>query len=570
MATMISPYERVPIAEVIPDSMKLRGLAKASVLTGRRRVRVIPQTGQAYNPSGGQSLANILIQDSAGLLDLQSVVLSFRLLTTSANGSLDPAVSAVPDDFAWSIIRRLQVSLNSQLLDDVDYCGRRATMEAYTSCSKSWYETVGTLMGAWKFVSRPEMTFAAASGAAIQNSAAAGALVNASAPAGTVITLTQAPNAGAGGAVTGSSVPGGAIVFNAAGTPQSAIPHPSDVASHLFSATMWFKNVVALSNGAAPPVYSWASNTGNPGGQVFSIPLAMLSHFFRSEQYFPLRNAGQLLIQVLFDQPQNCLYNAGNAQAASYQVSDLNIECDVLTCHPEYTSMLDEICARPEREGLAFGFDAHLVSIAAPSGAATSPGSQQTFTVIASKATQNCRALHWVMQPAASQGRQNYLQQSTYNCNDTNQWQIRIGSVYYPAFPSQGLSRNYMELLGSINSQSPSVGQGNLIDYDSWRATTKSDGTVYGTTAILVGNAPTPDPTLYPFQDKFVSGYSFDNLKHAEVLSADGVSTLAMSGSQIQLDHRCTSVETAGVVFTYAIRFTRSIVFAENGVQIVG
>jgi hypothetical protein len=111
---MVSPYERVPIAEVIPDSMKLRGLAKASVLTGHRRVRVIPQTGQAYKPSGGQSLANILVQDSAGLLDLQSVVLSFRLLTSSANGSLDPAVTAVPDDFAWSIIRRLQVSLNSQ------------------------------------------------------------------------------------------------------------------------------------------------------------------------------------------------------------------------------------------------------------------------------------------------------------------------------------------------------------------------------------------------------------------------------------------------------------------------
>jgi hypothetical protein len=66
---------------------------------------------------------------------------------------------------------------------------------------------------------------------------------------------------------------------------------------------MWYKNVVALSNGAAPPVFSFVNNTGNPGGQVFSIPLAMLSHFFRSEQYFPLRNAGQLLIQILFDQP---------------------------------------------------------------------------------------------------------------------------------------------------------------------------------------------------------------------------------------------------------------------------
>ena len=244
------------------------------------------------------------------------------------------------------------------------------------------------------------------------------------------------------------------------------------------------------------------------------------------------------------------------------------LEVDVVTAHPEYTAMVDEICSRSENEGMAYAFDSHLVSaqnIGQASSVPVASQSQQTFTVIASKATQNCRSLHWVMQPQAGLQTQNWLEQSTFNCNDTNQWQIRIGSVYYPAFPSQGLAKNFMELMSSFNSPTESVGQASVMDQQSWKTTTSSAGAAYSSTAT----GSTPDNQVWHFSDQYVGGYCFDNLKHAEVLSHDGISTLAMSGSQIQLEIRATPLEI-GTVVTYFIRFTRTVLLSENGVQIIG
>lgn len=519
MATYTSPFERSPVEEVVPESMKVRGLSKASILTGRRRVRIIPQTGTAYAPTQGQSLANILIQDSAGMLDLQSCVLSFRLKTLSSDGLTTPASTAVPDDFAWSVLRRLQVSLNSVLCDDIDYVAKRATAEVYASASKSWYNSVGTAMGAWKFLG---------------DSAAVGA-------------------PGSGFPQSGPFAAGYALPKN-------------DVTDKLPATTARFKNVVwdTVANG-------WIAASADGGGQYFSIPMAMLSHFFRQESLFSLRNAGQLYIQLLFASPAEALFvGQGATWSADYRVTDLVLECDIVTAHPEYTAMVDEICSRSENEGMAYAFDSHLASIQQVSGSGPG-GTAQTFTVIASKATQNCRSLHWVLQPQQGLSNQAWMEQSTFNANDTVQWQIRIGSVYYPAFPSQGLSKNFMELMSSYNSPAASVGQATVIDQQSFKTTTSSAGVGYSVTAPIFngGTAQQADNQVFPYSDQYIGGYCFDNLKHAEVLSHDGVSTLAMSGSQIQLEVRCVPAEQ-GTAVTYFIRFTRTVLLSENGVQIIG
>lgn len=524
MSSFVSPYARSPVEEVVPDSMKVRGLSKASILTGRRRIRVIPQTGTAYSPSSGVSLANILLQDSAGMLDLQSCVLSFRLkVTTNGPNPNLPTQTGVPDDFAWSVLRRVQISLNSVLCDDIDYVSKRATAEVYGSASKSWYNSVGTQMGAWKFIG---------------DGAAVGGLPG----------LAQA-----GALSAGFTVP------------------KNDVDDKLAIATARFKNVVYDA-----ATTSWIAANTDGGGQYFSVPMSMLSHFFRQESLFSLRNAGQLYIQLLFASPQEALFVGPAATwSANYVVTDLVLECDIVTAHPEYTSMIDEICSRSESEGLAYAFDSHLVSVQQVSGSGAG-GTQQTFTVIASKATQNCRSLHWVQQPQAGLSTQAWLEQSTFNCNDTNQWQIRIGSVYFPAFPSQGLSKNFMELMSSFNSPTESVGQACVIDAQSWKVTTTSPAATVPNAGMSItapiynnGTAQAADNQVFRYSDQYIGGYCFDNLKHAEVLSHDGVSTLAMSGSQIQLEIRCTPAE-AGTAVTYFIRFTRTVLLSENGVQIVG
>lgn len=518
-----APYQRIPVTEIIPESMKLKGLSKSSILTSRSRVRIVPQTGSKYDPTG-QTQANILIQDRAGLLDLQSCVLSYKLQTSSVGLTPDnsPLQTAIPDDFAWSVIQRLQVSLNSVALDDIDYCGRRATMEVYSSASRSWYSSIGSLFGAWKFVegkaflSSINGTPARAAGAGTQ--------------------LIPDLSVAANGDVTGPAVAVSHVTVDTAGIP-ACIPK-NDVVSKLTWATIWFKNL-SYTNGA------WA-NAGE--GRTFAIPMSMLSHFFRNEQFFPLRNAGQLMIQLYFAPANYCMYKGGAAQDATYNITDMYLECDIVMAHPEYTALLDEICARPENEGYALAFDAHLVSQA-------NPGAGSSVTVIASKATPNLRAMHFTMQPLATIGKQTWFQNSTFNCNDMVQWQMRLGSLYFPAMPSQGLARNFMELANSFNSPAPSVGQASVIDYDNFMGSTSDAGASSLT-------------YLYPHASCYIGGYCFDLMKHGETLSHDGVNTLSQSGSQIALDIRINAGDV-GSVTTY-IRYTRVILFANSGVKADG
>jgi hypothetical protein len=108
MATYQAPFQRDAISEVVPRALELSSLSKSSLLTGRRRIRVIPQTGQTYGASTGTdlgsglpTLANILLQDSAGLLDMQSVVLSMNVqvatktLNASGNAIMKKSVNKI-------------------------------------------------------------------------------------------------------------------------------------------------------------------------------------------------------------------------------------------------------------------------------------------------------------------------------------------------------------------------------------------------------------------------------------------------------------------------------------------
>jgi hypothetical protein len=906
MATYQAPFQRDAISEVVPRALELSSLSKSSLLTGRRRIRVIPQTGQTYGASTGANLgtgkptlANILLQDSAGLLDMQSVVLSMNvkvqtktssttvnaiaktaagyvdvtvnpyaaslgasagLIDASSNTALtaplsaspvssasqafdvidlkddDPLVTAVLDDFAWSVFRRIQISLNSQLVDDLDYCGRRATTEVYQSASPSWYDTIGTIMGGWKLAQGEyvqPLIVAPVSGVLGGSTVVVGSFpiksrvqahqwaayshqlavtntniaVNAVFPsinsAGVptsnlpvtvpdngnfwivlppsvntnsylgpweVVIQCASPAADLSGVVSLTNVsPTGiaswagefavtngtgllkvrainaafgvltvdSLIFENSGTgapvvvnqvvltgprgiavmptvslgsglganaqqalngqtwldgavgalsklghswtqsgpfrgsplavrPICAAPDytatvaRTDVLSKLYSTSAFMKDVFfnralpstaptgacanppLLASGLLETVYlnntanaNWATRATPSDGPKFSIPMGLLSHLFRQEQLFPLRNAGQLIIQIQFADALECCYAGflyprahqalGNAVqdlptfsrpgtiSVGYEVSNLEMECDIVTAIPEYTAILDAICSRPADKGLAIAFDSHLSSLQQVStqnvpkyGQASGNGSSQTFTLIASKGSENVRSFTWTFSPSAGLRSQFYMQNSTFPAYNINQWQIRVGSVYYPAFPSKGLSKNYMEMLSAINSPMPSIGQATLVNYNMYRASTPSydfytpqsvidpancqiitpDG---GGMSVIeswrydpkagvfsqirdatapVANILLQDPATSYMADAYIGSYCFDNLKHAEPLSHDGIDTRAIAGGMIQLDFTCEPLENFAVV--YHIRFTRTIVLAENGVSIVG
>jgi hypothetical protein len=128
----------MPVEEIVPDAAMVKGVSRSSLLTGRRRVRLQPQTGTSASPNG---IIQFVLADSSSLLDLNSVVLSATVTTTgTGDTSLD-------DGPAW--IRRATVSLNGTNIDDTDLANRFCNANVLAGADKSWYAGAGSFAGFW-------------------------------------------------------------------------------------------------------------------------------------------------------------------------------------------------------------------------------------------------------------------------------------------------------------------------------------------------------------------------------------------------------------------------------------
>ena len=47
---VLNSFQGLPVTEVIPAAARVGGVAKSSILTGRRRIRFQPQTGTTAAP----------------------------------------------------------------------------------------------------------------------------------------------------------------------------------------------------------------------------------------------------------------------------------------------------------------------------------------------------------------------------------------------------------------------------------------------------------------------------------------------------------------------------------------
>jgi hypothetical protein len=143
---MNTGFQGLAISEVVPDAIAgmQEGLSKSSLLVSRRKIRFQPQTGTTASPGG---IVQFVLADSSSLLDVNSATISFTVTTTGTNTAAAPCAL----DDGVPMFRRLQVSLNGNLVSDVDHVHRLTNMEVYASADKSWYQSAGSFAGFWKF-----------------------------------------------------------------------------------------------------------------------------------------------------------------------------------------------------------------------------------------------------------------------------------------------------------------------------------------------------------------------------------------------------------------------------------
>lgn len=546
-SALSSPFMADSIAEVVPDVAKVAGrMTMSSVLTGRRRVRLVPQSGQNYGSGASSGVVNILIQDGQAYADLLSACLSFRVAVYDSANPVGAAATPTNvaactlDDGAYSVFRRALISVNSTLMDDIDFLPKKVNAEIYPTVSQVWYNNVGSFLGLWKHNT------------------------NTVAPAGSA-------------SLTG----GTADAFI------SKYDVPSKVVQNA-KKQQGTGNAAGLTASTASPAFQ-------PGQNQYSIPMSLLTSFFRCDTLFPSRNAGQLYVQLNLASAVEAMLCAGpNAPVPSYAISDLTLELDYVDLHPTYLSLMDDLIEEPSGTGVNWAFDAHLVT--SQSIGAASSGQK---SVIVSKASQNMRSLQVIAQPSTALANPKWLAQSTF-CNPGSiDIQYRIGSLYYPAFTAIGEHRQYMDLQNSFGSPE-STDKSGIIDTTNYYTNTPDTfALATGGGLAVVGTGVTPNACPQPSQnnlgvlvfspqlrsawcDAWTYGYCFDRLKHASFhgVELDGINTLTSSGSQMVVQLNCnptnpiggTSGNTANPDITVSaiVRFTRVLHLGGGATSIIG
>jgi hypothetical protein len=130
-----------PFNEVVPDAARVTGLTRSSILTQRRRCRIIPQSGQNYGSAGagaGNSQLQFLIADQGGLVDPRSIVINY-FIQTSGTGA------PVPDD--GHPFTTVQVLMNGQLMDNTQNAMKYTNVEMKMGGSRTVYQSSGSFMG---------------------------------------------------------------------------------------------------------------------------------------------------------------------------------------------------------------------------------------------------------------------------------------------------------------------------------------------------------------------------------------------------------------------------------------
>lgn len=314
-------FQGLPISEVVPEAIPAmgEGMSKSSLLVSRRKIRFQPQTGTtvgnfAAGTGAGGNIVQFVLADSSSLLDVNSATISFTAKTSG--GGTDTLDDGVP-------FRRLQVSLNGNLVEDIDHCHRLANMEVYGSADKAWYQAAGSFGGWWKM--NPDLA------------------VGSGLPAG-------------GAAPTAAQVQAAAFAYN---------PGYGDVGA----------------TAPAAPTGVWAAaaaRTSAAAGETRVVPLSLLSGFWRTKQYIPLNLLGELVISfTLASAAEACFQSTGNTDA-DYSLSDIFMEVDVVQPHFALQELMTKVANSEGESGIVIPYESAIVS----QGQSITSGTSQSLSLV--------------------------------------------------------------------------------------------------------------------------------------------------------------------------------------------
>lgn len=288
-------------------------------------------------------------------------------------------------------------------------------------------------------------------------------------------------------------------------------------------------------------------------GVPFSIPLSLFLGFFRSEYLFPIRNSGTIQLTVDWLNIVNGAFvgaAAGALAGLTWQITDLSVEADILTCDPRYVAVMDSLMSDPTQEGYRLPITTTQILQVNYSGSGAK-------TLVLPKASANVRQVSWVSQDTASlAGGANAETswKSAFPHQSYTEAQIVIGSRRFPEVPAAGFGRAYSTLQDGNNMLGNVLG-GGLVDMENF------SGAVTGGSAAGAGAAAFDTSSA-----AFIWAYSFDRVK-SQFIPLDGESTNAVGGQiQIYVNNAPANAQT----LTAMVEYVRFITIKANALSVAG
>lgn len=269
--------------------------------------------------------------------------------------------------------------------------------------------------------------------------------------------------------------------------------------------------------------------SGNFAGLQVSIPLGCLSGFGRMKTYVPISILGDLQINLIAGSNTDVLYQNGAVTAdATFSLSGVSLEYDIITASPAYMSLLKEIAMNDAR-GLVMPFESTICSQAGAIAASASAITENTLIV--SRATQNLLRASVVLIPTAGVSSYAAPSQSLFSHAATASVQFRAGSSVYPQLPAFGDASMFNMSLSAYGS--PTQETGSVINRSLWcnstNVGTQGTAAVYETAQALSGGS-----ARFAGADSFIPTYGFATYKGGvESPDVDGVNLSSASGAQL-------------------------------------
>ena len=273
--------------------------------------------------------------------------------------------------------------------------------------------------------------------------------------------------------------------------------------------------------------------TGNYIGEHRSIPLSLVSGFFRAKQYLS-DMLGDLVITASTLSAAEYVFNAGASSTGDFALDGISIEYKVVFPDPRYAAVLRKVMTDPN-DALLFAYESDIVSTGAQ--VAASPSSLMENTLIVSRATSNLTRAAIAFISASGQANVNFPGQSCFSHAGVYSAILRIGSSTYPNFPAQGDGALFNMSLAAYGS--PVNENGTITNRALYAQSTKwitGGGTPssWETQKAVYTTASTTD-VKFAYGDRCVIAYGFRSAAgEADAVDLDGVNMSAASGSQLQ------------------------------------